>query len=355
MSEEPITNGSSSGTVNGSPTSFQIPIVDFSAWKTDDKAARLQVAKEIVDACRKVGFVYIVNHALPDSLLDEAFEWSRRFFALSQEDKLKAPHPEGWAVHRGYSWPGLEKVSSAMSEGDDKERIKKLREITDCKESYDMGSDENKDQPNQWIPDEVLPGFRAFMTKFYWECFAAASDILRALAVGIGLEDEDHLLKKHSGHNNQLRLLHYPSIPAEALESQKMARMPAHTDWSSMTMLFQDDCGGLEVEDLSRPGRFIPAKPIKNAIVMNVGDLLQRWSNDYLRSTNHRVGLPPVSDRFEGPNRMTRERYSIPYFLSPDPDSVIECLPACMSEENPAKYKPITQRDYNRLRASMQY
>jgi isopenicillin N synthase-like dioxygenase len=117
------------------------------------------------------------------------------------------------------------------------------------------------------------------MTRFYWECFAVASDIMRALAFGIGLEDEDHLLKKHSGHNNQLRLLHYPSIPAEALENKAVERMSAHSDWSSMTMLFQDDCGGLEVEDPSQPGKFIPATPVKNAIVMNVGDLLQMWSN----------------------------------------------------------------------------
>ncbi|KAL1964656.1 hypothetical protein VTN77DRAFT_6682 [Rasamsonia byssochlamydoides] len=138
MPEEPI-NERSNGTINGTPTSLRIPIVDFSAWKkTDDKAARLQVAKEIVNACREVGFVYIVNHALPDSLLDEAFDWSRRFFALSQEDKLKAPHPKGWAVHRGYSWPGLEKVSQAISEGNDEERVKKLREITDCKVSSSL-------------------------------------------------------------------------------------------------------------------------------------------------------------------------------------------------------------------------
>jgi isopenicillin N synthase-like dioxygenase len=142
-----------------------------------------------------------------------------------------------------------------------------------------MGSDQNKDQPNQWIPEDVLPQFREFMTRFYWECFEVASDIMRALALGIGLDDEDHLVKRHSGHNNQLRLLHYPSLPAEALENETMSRMPAHTDWSSMTMLFQDDCGGLEVEDLAQPGRFIPATPVRNAIVMNVGDLLQRWSN----------------------------------------------------------------------------
>jgi isopenicillin N synthase-like dioxygenase len=144
-----------------------------------------------------------------------------------------------------------------------------------------MGSDKNGDQPNQWLPDEVLPGFRAFMTRFYWDCFSVTSDIMRALAVGIGLEDEDHLLKKHSGHNNQLRLLHYPEVPLEALERQTVSRMPAHSDWSSITILFQDDCGGLEAEDPSQPGRYIPATPLKNAIVMNVGDLLQMWSNGY--------------------------------------------------------------------------
>jgi isopenicillin N synthase-like dioxygenase len=115
----------------------KIPIVDFSSWKnSSDHTARLQVAKQIVSASREVGFVYIINHALPDSLLDEAFEWSRRFFALSEEDKLKAPHPEGWAVHRGYSWPGLEKVSQAMSEENDEERIKMLREVTDFKVAF---------------------------------------------------------------------------------------------------------------------------------------------------------------------------------------------------------------------------
>lgn len=145
-----------------------------------------------------------------------------------------------------------------------------------------MGSDNNSDQPNQWIPEEILPGFHDFMMRFYWECFKAASDILRALALGIGLEDENHILKLHSGNNNQLRLLHYPPIPAAAVESQTMARMPAHCDWSSITMLFQDDCGGLEVEDPKNPDNFIPATPVKNAIVMNVGDLLQMWSNGEL-------------------------------------------------------------------------
>jgi isopenicillin N synthase-like dioxygenase len=387
----------------------EIPVVDFANWKPESTSAeRKKVAEEIVDACKSVGFLCIVNHGISSERLAEAFSWSKKFFDLSPEQKRQAPHPDGSAVHRGYSWPGLEKVSDVQSAKDDPELAKKLREITDYKvnhasfslkssifnhrivtcsliniflamqESYDMGSDRDSEQPNVWIPDATLPGFREFMRQFYWDCFGVGGNILKAIALGLGLE-EDHLLKIHSGHNNQLRLLHYPSILAEAVESQKMARMPPHTDWSSITMLFQDDCGGLEVEDIDHPLRFIPATPIKDAIVMNVGDLLQRWSNgmlcpiifvpfscvfmrgslmlcaDILRSTKHRVTLPPLSDRYNGPNRMVRERYSIPYFLAPDPDSVVECLPTCATDERSARYFPISQREYNQLRATMHY
>ncbi|OQE20802.1 hypothetical protein PENFLA_c016G02657 [Penicillium flavigenum] len=333
-----------------STKSPNIPVVDFAGWNTE--SSRQQIAQDIVAACKNVGFVYIVNHSLPESMLDEAFSWSKLFFELPQDEKLKAPHPEGWAVHRGYSWPGLEKVSQAISTGNDKDKVDQLREVTDIKESYDIGSDENTTEPNQWLPEYSLPGFCDFMLRFYWECFRVGAEVLQALAVGLEL-DENHLLEKHSGHNNQLRLLHYPPIRSEAIETGRAARCPAHTDWSSITLLFQDDCGGLEVEDVSSPGIFISATPIKNAIVMNVGDLLQRWSNDLLRSTSHRVTLPPLPDRFEGTDRMTRRRFSIPYFMSPDPDAVIECIP-CVGEGD-AKYEPITQAEYNQMRASMQY
>ncbi|EEH17985.1 hypothetical protein PABG_00548 [Paracoccidioides brasiliensis Pb03] len=341
---------------DGSGASAHIPVVDFSRWVPENTPEeRMKVAKEIVSACQNVGFAYIINHAISPERLAELFAWSEKFFALSAEEKLQAPHPEGSLIYRGYSWPGLEKVSQVMSDVALPELAKKLREVTDYKESYDMGSDEASHQPNVWILEDTLPGFRDFMTKFYWECFGVASDILRAISIGIGLEDENHLLKLHSGHNNQLRLLHYPSVPAAALENEQYARMPAHTDWSSLTMLFQDDCGGLEVESIERPGEFIPATPIKNAIVINVGDLLQRWSNDHLHSTSHRVTIPPLIDRLEGVNRMVRERYSIPYFVAPDPTSVIECLPTCTSESNPPRYFPISQGEYNRIRSMMHY
>lgn len=136
-----------------------------------------------------------------------------------------------------------------------------------------MGSDLNKDHPNVWIPEQTLPKFRPFMNKFYWECFGVAGDILRAIALGIGLEDEDFFLEKHGGNYNRLGLLHYPPVSVETL------RIPKQTDWGSITMRFQDEYGGLDVENIDSPGTFIPGSPVKNAIMVNVGDLLQRWSN----------------------------------------------------------------------------
>lgn len=120
------------------------------------------------------------------------------------------------------------------------------------------------------------------MQRFYWKCFAAARELLRALAIGVGLDDEDFFLHFHSGENNQLRLLHYPPVEATKLSSNAIARMPAHSDWGTITMLFQDECGGLQVEHPSEPGHFVDATPMKNAMVMNVGDLLMRWSNGTL-------------------------------------------------------------------------
>ena len=258
-----------------------IPVVDFSKWNNStNKDEQLAVAKELTDACRNVGFVYIINHGLPQHLLDQAFDTAKRLFSLSHEEKMQAPHPPGPEVHRGYSHPGQEKVSQYMGGKEDDDQVgEALREVEDCKESYEIGSEDDKLQPNQWLPEQTLPGFRSFTTEFYWECHKIALSILRAVALGIGLDDPDFFDQFHSGNNCQLRLLHYPPIPVADIESKKMARMPAHSDWSTITMLFQDDCGGLEVEDPHTPGKFVPATPMPGACVMNVGDMLMRWSN----------------------------------------------------------------------------
>ncbi|OTB09282.1 hypothetical protein M426DRAFT_316564 [Hypoxylon sp. CI-4A] len=332
-----------------------IPVIDFGKWSSGSIDDKKRISQDLTDACRRVGFVYIVNHGVSDDLLKEAFSWSKKLFGLPHEKKMLAPHPPGPTVHRGYSWPGLEKVSQHIVEDGDKAKEAKIREISDVKESYEIGSEWSKTQPNVWLPEDVLPGFREFTTKFYWKCFEAAKELLRALAVGVGLEDEEFFVRFHSGDNNQLRLLHYPPVEAAKLSSNTVARMPAHSDWGTITMLFQDDCGGLQVEHPSEPGRFVDATPVKNALVMNVGDLLMRWSNDFLKSTLHRVTLPPVQKQHDAEELMTKSRYSIPYFVSPDPEAIIECLSVCTDEQHPIKYEPVVQGEYRRMRARGQY
>ncbi|KAI2470934.1 thymine dioxygenase [Annulohypoxylon bovei var. microspora] len=333
-----------------------IPVVDFVVWSEGSVDDKKRIAQELTDACRRVGFVYIVNHGVPNDLLEEAFSWSKKLFDLSQEKKMLAPHPPGPNVHRGYSWPGLEKVSQDIIKDGDDAKEAENRKISDVKESYEIGSEGFELQPNVWLPEDVLPGFREFMVQFYCKCFGAAKELLRALAIGIGLEDEDFFLRFHSGENNQLRLLHYPPVEAEKLSSNEVARMPAHSDWGTITMLFQDDCGGLQVEHPNEPDHFIDATPMKNALVMNVGDLLMRWSNDFLKSTLHRVTRPPVHANLQIDGKlMTRPRYSIPYFVSPDPKAVIECLSVCTNKKRPIKYEPVVQEEYRRMRARGQY
>ncbi|ETN36263.1 uncharacterized protein HMPREF1541_08540 [Cyphellophora europaea CBS 101466] len=345
-------------TTNGSKPST-IPIVDFGEFNDSSPAAtRQQIARDLVRACREVGFVYIVNHGVPADELAKAFAVSQHFYALPLSEKMKAPHPPGWEVHRGYSWPGLEKVSNATAgAGDDTEATSKLveqmRSVQDFKESYEIGSEHDPDMPNVWPPDDVYPEWKPFMTSFYWTCFGAAKKVLRALALGIGLSDEEELVRQHSGHYNQLRLLHYPPIPARVLEDGRMERMPAHSDWSTITLLFQDDVGGLQVESPTEPGAFIDVDPVDGGMLVNIGDLMMRWSNDYLKSTPHRVTLPPLQDRYKGQERVTRARYSIPYFLTTDPEEEIACL--SVGEGEKPEYEPITRREYYAMRAKMQY
>ncbi|MCJ1226261.1 hypothetical protein MMC12_002911 [Toensbergia leucococca] len=336
------------------------PLVDLSHFSSGTTDQRQNAARNLTEACHHLGFAYVVGHGVSPDLLEEAIAWTKKLFDLEHQDKMKAPHPPGYSVHRGYSHPGLEKVLSKKDlEAEEVQETagKTLREVSDFKESYEIGSEENPAQPNQWLPEETLPGFRAFTTKFYWELRKTAQMILEAFAEGLNLTEEEkkQIFRAHSGHNNQLRLLHYPPVPAGDLEKQIVARMPAHTDWSSFTLLFQDDCGGLELEDPHQEGKFLPAKPVPNALVLNIGDMLQRLSNDTFISATHRVTLPPLQDRFNGAQRLTRARYSIPYFVAPDSDTLIECLPACINAAHPALYEPVKFKDYAGMREKYGY
>lgn len=230
----------------------------------------------------------------------------------------------------------------------DKESITELRKRPDFKESFELGREDDERTPNIWLPEETLPGFRQFFTDFYETCYCIELDILRAIALGMGLPDE-FFREYHTKKDNQIRLLHYPPVEAELLRSGNLERIGAHSDFGTMTLLFQDEVGGLEVEDIHESGKFNPAPFIPGTIIVNIGDFLQRWSNDTLKSTLHRVRAPPLVDG------ITRARYSIPYFVTADRDRTIDCIPGCYSEEKPKKYEPINAREYIERRLNATY
>lgn len=165
------------------------------------------------------------------------------------------------------------------------------------------------------------------------------------MALGLSAEDAARMKKQHSGQNNQLRLLHYPPTDPEKLASKEIERMPAHQDWSSFTFLFQDSVGGLELQDPDTK-QFVPSVPVKGACILNVGDMLMRFSNGVFPSALHRVSLPPISKE-----TLVKSRYSIPYFFAPDHESVVEPLPT-LGKPN---YDAVRFCDYNAYMSEHMY
>ena len=268
---------------------------------------------------------------------------------------MLAPHPPGGSHHRGYSAPGLEKVSQHEYDANE---LAKLRDTPDYKESFESGNVDDEAQPNIWLPDDKLPGFISFMQEYFTASADLIHRILDALSIALDVP-EPGLSPTHSKSLFQLRLLHYPAIDAEQLSQNKRSRINAHSDFGTLTLLFQDTVGGLEVEDPHHPGVFRAAEPVKDTVLVNIGDLMARWSNDRWRSTVHRVGLPPdhrrVKDRGADGGKVLPDRYSIPVFATANMDAVIDALPGCWSEENPKKYEPVTAWGYVQMRMATLY
>uniref|UniRef100_A0A0W0FHV7 Putative flavonol synthase/flavanone 3-hydroxylase n=1 Tax=Moniliophthora roreri TaxID=221103 RepID=A0A0W0FHV7_MONRR len=322
-----------------------IPVIDFAHFGDGTSEEARGIGQTFLEACRDVGFAYLINTGIPQEKVDGMFEWSAKFFALPIETKQKAPHPpEGWK-HRGYSGVGLEQVW-------DPKKLVSVRtgKFLDFKESFDIGN--NRRLQNVWLPEEDLPGFKEHAMDYYWTCQKFQIErLLPALAIGIGL-NKNFFDEYHNDADNQLRLLYYPEVPMQVFESGEKGRIGTHTDFCTCTMLFQDDVGGLEVESPNTPGVFIPVPPIPGAAVFNIGDFLMRWSNDTLKSTLHRVRAPPRKD---GDPDVVRARFSIPYFIIADTKTVIDCLPGCWGPDKPKKYEPITAQDYIDMRLNATY
>ncbi|KAJ7076613.1 Clavaminate synthase-like protein [Mycena crocata] len=305
--------------------SVGIEVVDFAPFL--DGSDKEAVADAIISSCKTAGFVYLINHGISPERVAEMFATSKEFFALPIDVKkcVTAPSSTRAVRERGHTPIRME--------------------------HFGAGRDNDKEQPSFWLDDDILPGFRECFMSFFEAsatilCHAVQFNILRAFALGLCLPEE-YFHQYHKASDNHIGLLYYPSLPAKNIESE-VSRLRAHSDYDSLTLLLQDECGGLEIEDRDVPGLFRPVPPIPDALIVNVGDFMMHWSNDTLRSAVHRVRPPSSACTSDG---MVPARYSIPY----DYDTVVDCIPGTWDAERPKKYKPMSVREYLAERLSGEY
>lgn len=301
-----------------------IPIVNFEPFWSGSATTQQAIATQIDRACREVGFFYLSNSGLPETLVARQFEQSRALFALP----LAAKQQLAWtsaASNRGYGSLGREQLDPTGA-GDHKETFNLGRELDELPIELQ----------NAW--PQQLPEFRATAIEFFAACVQVAEVVLRSIALALNLPIE-FFVARHSEQAHTLRLLHYPPLPAHLPARD---RAGVHTDYGSITLLFQGG-DGLEVQTVS--GTWIAVPPLADMVVVNLGDLMQRWTNDEYRSTPHRVraGATP--------------RQSIAFFCDPNPDVEIACLTGLSdrSQSEPARYAPISAAAYLRSRLQRTY
>ncbi|KAF2087367.1 Clavaminate synthase-like protein [Saccharata proteae CBS 121410] len=326
-----------------------IPLIDFSQYTTGSPAERLACATALLHGFQRAGFVYLKNHGIPPSVRSSVFEASASFFARpqGQKDSLAWYSPD---ANRGYVAHGREKVTLSTFSGD----VSELRaSIPDLKESLEIGREDEEGRPNMWPDgfDEEGKAFRETMTGFWERCKGLHVEVMRAIALGMGLGDEGWFDGFTRRGDNTLRLLHYPEVEKGVFKREDgrvQVRAGEHTDYGSLTLLFQDDRGGLQV--LSPNGTFVDATPIPDTIVVNAGDLLARWANDTIQSTKHRVVEPPLKPGDEKLDKYPA-RYSIAYFCNPDFDREIEAIPGTGER----KYESVNAGEYLAKRLGATY
>jgi isopenicillin N synthase-like dioxygenase len=298
-----------------------LPIIDVGGLLSNNLADRQAVGASLHEACLDKGFFYIRNHGVPDGLVKAVFDEAERFFALPAPDKAALDKAHSRA-NRGY-----EPMSGqALEPG----------APPDLKEGFYIGAElalqdprvqagKFNQGPNQWPAS--LPAFRATMQNYFETMTTLGERLMGGLALSLALP-EDHFKGFCTDPMATLRLLHYPPQPANAEPGQKGAG--AHTDFGGLTLLRQGEIAGLQVWDQSAGG-WIHADLVPGTYVVNLGDMIARWTNDQYRSTLHRVV-----------NVSGRERYSIPFFYVGHGDHLVECIPTCLKPGEQPKYPPIT-------------
>ncbi|MEZ5462509.1 isopenicillin N synthase family dioxygenase [Dokdonella sp.] len=297
-----------------------VPTLDIRRYETDQAA----FVDELGAAYREFGFCCISGHGIPKSDIDAAYEVFQAFFALPEAVKLKY-HQPGTGGARGYTPFGIETAKDSQ--------------YPDLKEFWHIGREIPRDSKfasvmpaNVW-PDEV-EGFREHGYGLYAALDDLGTRVLRALALHIDLPENFFEDKTNFG-NSILRPIHYPPITSADIPN---VRAGAHEDINFITLLVGASAAGLEV--LTRDGSWLPITTEGDAIVVNIGDMLQRLTNHVYPSTTHRVVNPPG-------DAARKPRYSVPFFLHPNPDVVLDVLPSCTSEANPSRYPTsITSHEY---------
>lgn len=296
-----------------------IPVIDMAGGLDGVPAAMLEAAE-------RIGFFYARNAGVPQALIDSVFGVSHRFFAATEAQKQSVT-VNAW--HRGLLRPGQARMAGSAK--------------VDLKESFVWGLDTTEGPepvdgipPNRW-PD-FLPELRPVLNDYFAAANAAGWRLLRAFAHSIGAP-EDAFVRSISRPASRGSLIYYPPQPPE-MGSDQFGVAP-HTDYGCLTLLYQDDAGGLQVQAVD--GGWVAAPPIAGTFVVNVGDLLSRWTNDRFRSTPHRVV-----------NRSGRTRYSVGMFVDPNSDTLIEPV---VPEGGTPRYAPVTAADYirGRLNESFAY
>ena len=313
-------------------TEAALQVIDVGPLYAGRAGGVKKVAREIGAACRTAGFFYVAGHRVPQPLIDETFAAAARFFGLPAGDKTKlsitrSPH------NRGYVGVVEEKLDPSKP--------------ADLKQAFNIGLDMSPHHPdvlagkpfrgvNFW-PDDAR--FKAACLAYFDAAWSLGRDLHRAISVDLGLA-ENFFEDKLDAPMATLRLLNYPARPA-SVEAEQLGA-GEHTDYGNITLLMTDEVGGLEVK--RRNGGWLQAPKIPGAFICNIGDCLMRWTNDVYVSTPHRVVSP-----------QGRERNSIAFFLDPNPDALVACLPTCIGAEGVAKYPPVTGADYLRRRLAATY
>ncbi|KIW21629.1 hypothetical protein PV08_02209 [Exophiala spinifera] len=299
------------------PTFEEVPVVDIGNIFTDNFAKRLQIAKEVAEVCKTVGFMYIKNHGVSQDLIDQVFEMSRKYHAQplevkKEQDVYQSPTLRGYEIHYTKTPAGEAVKKGSFLYSYDPDNDPQLPNLTPAQRELCIGIH------NQW--PEKWPEFRATMLKYQAELLKLARALLRTFALGLGAE-ENYFDPIVTAPFVSIILQHYAP------------RDPQAEDLDAFTILNQDMIGGLEI--LNKNGIYIPANPIRGTFVVNVGDFLQRISNDQFVSTVHRVR-----------NSSGVDRYSIPFFFSFNMDVAVPVMPACTSKDNPARYGPRNLHEY---------